>query len=64
MGVATGGGGGDGVDLSPWFEILGRYPPEIAIFTENFMHFCQNFQIFQYFPNKMTEIQGQIGIWG
>ena len=47
------------------FEIPGGMsPPEIATFKENFMHICQNFQIFQYFPNKVAEIRGEIGIWG
>ena len=39
-------------------------PPEIAIFKETFMHICENFQIFQYFQNKVAKIRGEIGIWG
>ena len=61
MGVAT---GGDGGDVSPRFEIPGDVPPEIVIFKENFIHICQNFLIFQYFPNKVAEIRGEIEIWG
>ena len=49
----------------PRFEIpVGMSPPEIAIFKETFMHICENFQIFQYFQNKVAKIRGEIGIWG
>ena len=63
MDVVTGGGGMAGT-CPPWFEILGGCTPEIVIFKENFMHICQNFLIFQYFQNKVAEIQVEIGIWG
>ena len=48
----------------PRFEVPGDVPPEITFFKENFMHICQNLQIFQYFQNKVVEIRGAIGIWG
>ena len=36
-------------DVSPWLEIPGgMFPPEITIFKENFMHICQNFQIYVF----------------
>ena len=65
MGVATGGGGARAGTGPPRFEIPGGCPPpEIAICKENFMFIYQNFQIFQYFLNKVAEIRGEIGIWG
>ena len=57
--------GGMAGTCPPRFEIPGGMsPPEIATFKENCMHICKNFQIFQYFQNKVAEIQGEIGIWG
>ena len=63
MGVATGGYGGD-VSPPPGSKFQGDIPPEIAIFKEHFMHVFQHFQIFHYFPNKVAETRGEIGIWG
>ena len=48
----------------PGSKFQGDIPPEIAIFKEHFMHVFQHFQIFHYFPNKVAETRGEIGIWG
>ena len=62
MGIAT---GGDGGDVSPPVQNSRRdVPPEFTIFKEKFLNICQNFKIFQYFQNKVGEIQVEIRIWG
>ena len=61
MGVAT---GGMGVHVPPGLKFQGDIPPEIAFFEENWLNICQNFQIFQYFQNKVAKIRGEIRIKG
>ena len=41
------------------FEIPEEYPQKSRFF-KFFLYICQNFQIFQYFKNKVAEIRGEI----
>ena len=48
----------------PRSEILGDVPTEITSFEDNFLSACQFFRFSNIFLNKVTEIRGEIIIYG
>ena len=60
MGITIGHRGMCPPGLKFWVDIS----QEIMIFKEDFLNICKNFQISQYFQNRVVKIQGEIRFFG